>query len=263
LPGGSQVQVSLEVDRGGQLSARALVPTLNQLFEHVAQLLVPEASIEVLEASLKSANDRIAELRTSAFRQGQKSALERLHKPQQLVTDLERDISAAKGGDADAAQKARRSLIELDAMLEELEVEKHWPELSRKAMRQVTSASFLVTRFGTDSEKRLLSDVVSSVEKAQARKDIAELQRQLRLANELAMAAYYRDPDVWEDEFKEALSHVERASDQAKAQSLVQQGHQALAAGDNNKLRDIVEKLWKLLPASAEQRRQGYDSGVR
>ncbi len=263
LPGGSQVQVSLEVDRGGQLSARALVPSLNQVFEHVAQLLVPEASVPVLEASLKSATDRMAELRANAFRQGQKSTLERLSKPQQIVVELERDIAAAKGGDADAAQKARRSLIELDALIDELEVEKHWPELSRKAVRQVTGASMLVTRWGTESEKRLLSDVVSSIEKAQQRKDVSELQRQLRLANELATAAYYRNPDVWEDEFRDALSHVERASDQARAQSLVQQGNQALAAGETDKLRDIVEKLWKLLPASAEQRRQGYDSGVR
>ena len=263
LPGGSQVQVSLEVDRGGQLSARALVPSLNQVFEHVAQLLVPEASVSVLEASLKSATDRMAELRANAFRQGQKSTLERLNKPQKIVVELERDIAAAKGGDADAAQKARRSLIELDALIDELEVEKHWPELSRKAVRQVTGASMLVTRWGTESEKRLLSDVVSSVEKAQNRKDGSELQRQLRLANELATAAYYRNPDVWEDEFRDALSHVERASDQARAQSLVQQGNQALAAGETEKLRDIVEKLWKLLPASAEQRRQGYDSGVR
>ncbi len=263
LPGGSQVQVSLEVDRGGQLSARALVPSLNQVFEHVAQLLVPEASVPVLEASLKSATDRMAELRANAFRQGQKSTLERLNKPQKVVVELERDIAAAKGGDADAAQKARRSLIELDALIDELEVEKHWPELSRKAVRQVTGASMLVTRWGTESEKRLLSDVVSSVEKAQNRKDVSELQRQLRLANELATAAYYRNPDVWEDEFRDALSHVERASDQARAQSLVQQGNQALAAGETEKLRDIVEKLWKLLPASAEQRRQGYDSGVR
>jgi molecular chaperone DnaK len=263
LPGGSQIQVSLEVDRGGQLSARALVPSLNQVFEHVAQLLVPEASVPVLEASLKSATDRMAELRANAFRQGQKSTLERLNKPQKVVVELERDIAAAKGGDADAAQKARRSLIELDALIDELEVEKHWPELSRKAVRQVTGASMLVTRWGTESEKRLLSDVVSSVEKAQNRKDVSELQRQLRLANELATAAYYRNPDVWEDEFRDALSHVERASDQARAQSLVQQGNQALAAGETEKLRDIVEKLWKLLPASAEQRRQGYDSGVR
>ncbi|MFO0622946.1 MAG: Hsp70 family protein [Polyangia bacterium] len=263
LPGGSQVQVSLEVDRGGQLSARALVPQLSQVFEHVAQLLVPEASVEVLEASLKSASDRMAELRASAFRTGQKSTLERLNRPQQLVSELERDIAAAKGGDADAAQKARRTLIELDALLEELEVEKHWPELSRKALRQVTGASMLVNRWGTDSEKRLLADVVASIEKAQHRKDVAELQRQLRLANELATAAYYRNPDVWEDEFNEAISHIERASDQARAQSLVQQGHAALTASDTSKLRDIVEKLWKLLPASAEQRRQGYDSGVR
>ena len=76
---------------------------LNQVFEHVAQLLVPEASVPVLEASLKSATDRMAELRANAFRQGQKSTLERLNKPQKVVVELERDIAAAKGGDADAA----------------------------------------------------------------------------------------------------------------------------------------------------------------
>jgi molecular chaperone DnaK len=263
LPASSQVQVSLEVDRGGQLSARALVPTLNQLFEHIARLLVPEATVEVLEANLKTASDRLAELRASAFRQGNRLLIERLQKLQHLLHDLERDVNAAKGGDADAAQKARRALIELDALVEEVELEKHWPEVSQKAMRQITIAGVLVTRYGSDSEKRLLSDVVSSVEKAQARRDISELQRQLRLADELATAAYYRNPDVWEDEFQSALSHVERASDQARAQSLVQQGHEALAAGDTSKLREIVEKLWKLLPSSPEQRRKGYDSGVR
>lgn len=263
LPAQSQVQVSLEVDRGGQLSARALLPTLNQLFEHIAQLLVPEASVEVLEASVKAAEDRIAELRASAFRQGKRGMIDGLNKPQQLLSDVQRDVNAAKGGDADAAQKARRSLIELDAMLEEFEIEKHWPEISQRATRQIAGASMLLSTWGTESEKRLFVDVSSSVVKAQARRDLSELQRQLRLANELATAAYYRNPSVWADEFETASSLVEKASDQVRAQSLVQQGHEALAAGDTSKLREIVEKLWKLLPSSAEQRRQGYDSGVR
>ncbi|HLT37902.1 MAG TPA: Hsp70 family protein, partial [Enhygromyxa sp.] len=43
LPAGSEVELTLELDRGGRLSARALVPSLDQVFEEVAHLLVPAA----------------------------------------------------------------------------------------------------------------------------------------------------------------------------------------------------------------------------
>ncbi|HET9993115.1 MAG TPA: Hsp70 family protein, partial [Kofleriaceae bacterium] len=41
VPTGSAVEVTIELDRGGRLSARALVPAIDQVFEHVAHLLVP------------------------------------------------------------------------------------------------------------------------------------------------------------------------------------------------------------------------------
>src|SRR6185312_9744868 len=46
LPTGSPVEVTIELDRGGRLSARALVPSIEQVFEHVAHLLVPDAAPE-------------------------------------------------------------------------------------------------------------------------------------------------------------------------------------------------------------------------
>ena len=263
LPAGAQVQVSLELDRGGQLSARALVPSLGQVFEQVAHLLVPEATPVVLEASIKSMRDRLAELRTAAFRQGQTKAIAHLSRPEQTLVELERDVAAAKGGDADAGQKARRSLLELDAMLDELEAAKHWPELNEKAARRLSFAGRYIAQFGTPAEQRLFAEMSAAFDHARQSRNVSELQRQLRLCTELGNAAYYRDPSVWEDEFEWVCTKLEQASDQAKAQSLLVQGQEALKAGDKTALRDIVEKLWKLLPSDPELRRQGYDSGVR
>ncbi len=52
LPAGSQIELTLELDRGGHLSARAFVPALSQVFEQVAHLLVPDAAPEVLTKSM-------------------------------------------------------------------------------------------------------------------------------------------------------------------------------------------------------------------
>ena len=263
LPSGSQVQISLELDRGGQLSARALVPSLNQVFERVAHLLVPDASPETLQANIEVLRDRLAELRTAAFRQGQGKTVSQLAKPEQTLLELERDLAAARGGDADAGQKARRTLLELDAMLEELEMHKHWPELVEKVVRRLSNSGYFVARWGTPAEQRLFAEVSSAVDKAQAQKNITELNRQLRLVTDLGNSAYFRNPEVWEEEFDEVQSRLERCSDQAKAQALVQQGKAALQGGDKQALRDVVEKLWKLLPSTPELRQKGYDSGVR
>src|SRR5678816_2154652 len=53
VPTGSAVEVTIELDRGGRLSARALVPSIGQVFEHVAHLLVPDAAPDALDAALR------------------------------------------------------------------------------------------------------------------------------------------------------------------------------------------------------------------
>ena len=263
LPAGSTVQVSLELDRGGQLSARALVPSLEQVFEQVAHLLVPEASPVVLLASIATIRDRLAELRAAAFRQGRTKDIHLLSKPESTLRELERDVAAAQGGDADAGQKARRTLLELDASIEDLEAQKNWPELTEKAVRRLSSAGLHIAQFGTPAEQRLFAEISAAVDQARITRNVPELQRQLRLVTELGNAAYYRNPEVWEDEFEWVCSRMERVSDQAKAQTLVAQGHAALAASDRAKLREVTEKLWKLMPTDPELRQKGYDSGVR
>jgi molecular chaperone DnaK len=263
LPAGSAVEMALELDRGGRLTARALVPALDQVFEDVAHLLVPEATPDVLATNVGALRERLTRLGTDAFRRGSAKTVERLNNVEASLVEVERDIAAARGGDADAGQKARRTLIEVDALLEDVELDGKWPELEHDARDRLASASRWLAEFGTPEEQRIFQDTARAVEAARLGREPLELQRQLRVVSRLSTAAYYRNPQAWEWAFENCASECASASDLVRAQLLVRNGRAALERRDHAALRNIVEELWHLLPADAQSRRLGYDSGVR
>jgi molecular chaperone DnaK len=263
LPAGSEVELTLELDRGGQLSARALVPSLDQVFEEVAHLLVPAADPAVLQATVEAMRERLVTLRGDAFRNGTPQLLTTLDRVEQGLVEVERDLEAARGGNEDAGQRARRSLLELDADLEQVEQTKRWPELEARKVRTLTWASSCIAQYGTPREQKLFEEVSDAIDRAASEQDPRELQRQLRLASQLGETAWYRDPATWEYLFEDAASKADSATDLPLAQTLVREGREALTRGDNVALRRVTERLWRLLPADAKTRHQSFDSGVR
>ncbi len=263
LPSGSEVELTIELDRGGRMSARALVQSIGQVFEHVAHLLVPEADPEVLASTVVAIRGRLGELRTDAFRRGARDSIERLAKVDAALVEAERDIAAARGGDTDAAQKARRALIEVDASIESVELDRRWPELDKEAREALIWSTSWVQEYGQPHEQTLYQETARAVEKARQTRDALELQRQLRLLRRLGSSAYGRHPDAWRHRFEDAAADAGNATDVAKAQALVKEGREALAKDDNEALRRVTQKLWQLLPSAPEDRRKGHDSGVR
>ncbi len=263
IPTGSTVEVTIELDRGGRMSARALVPAIDQVFEHVAHLLVPEATPESLDSSLRELRNQIAEMRTDAFRHALAQVLEKLDRVELRLGEAERDIDAAHGGDADAAQRARRALLDVDATLAEADLEKKWPELDAQARSAAIIASSSVGMYGSEAERALLQEVVAAMDKARRDRDAAELERQMRLAQRLGNAAYSRNPEAWDSYFSSAAGEVARMSDVVQGQRLVGEGKAAQAQGDHEGLRRVVKAMWRLLPDDHEARKKGFDSGVR
>ncbi len=263
VPSGSPVEVTIELDRGGRLAATALLPALDQVFEQVAHLLVPNADPDALEASLEGLRKRIVDLRTEAFRNGWTEVLGPLDGAEGRLTEVERDVAAARGGDEDAGQKARRALIDLDAVVVESELKRQWPELEDKAFNEVAWASNWVAQFGTPAEAKLMDEVSAAVERARQARNPSELERQLRLARRLGNTSFYRHPSAWEWMFDSAASEVASATDLPRAQELVREGRKAIDRDDTPALRRVVESLWKLLPADVKTRRLSFDSGVR
>ncbi len=263
VPTGSAVEVTIELDRGGRLSARALVPVINQVFEHVAHLLVPEASPESLDAAMRDLRRQLMDLRTYAFRHQQGQVIEKLDRLEARLSEAERDIDAAHGGDADAAQRARRALLDVDGTMTEADLSRKWPELEDSARNAAIHATSMVGEHGTEAERAMVQEVVAAIDKARRDKDPAELERQIRLANRLATAAFNRTPEAWELYFDSAASEMSTMSDLPRAQKLVNEGKAAMERHDNDALRRVVKALWQLLPESSEARKKGFDSGVR
>jgi molecular chaperone DnaK len=263
LPAGSPVEITLELDRGGHLSARALVPALGQVFEHVAHLLVPEATPESLKETSNAMRARVRELHADALRRDATRVIGKLTFVEVSLAEVDANIAAAHGGDADAAQKARRTLLEIDGLLEEAEADKRWPELDDEAREELAYAALLIARWGVPAEKQLLDEATRAVEKARSARQPVELQRQLRVVRNLRSAAFHRDPKAWEKIFERAASEADQATDLVRAQTLVREGRKAIERGDTAALRIVVEDLWKILPVSAQSKKLGYDSGVR
>ena len=90
--------------------------------------------------------------RALVLRRGLGGVIDKLGKVEAALVDLALDVGAAKGGDADAAQKARRSLIELDATLESVELDRRWPELEKEAREAVVYATIVIHEHGLGHE---------------------------------------------------------------------------------------------------------------
>jgi molecular chaperone DnaK len=263
VPTGSAVEVTIELDRGGRLNARALVPSIGQVFEHVAHLLVPDAAPEALDAALRDLRRQLMDLRTDAFRRGLGQVIERLDRLEARLSEAERDIDASHGGDADAAQRARRALLDVDATMAEADLDRKWPELEGTARQIAIHASAAVGTHGSDAERTLLQEVLNAMDRARRDRDAPELERQMRLAQRLSTAAWNRTSEAWEWYFQDAASEMSTMRDLPRAQRLVTEGQAAIEAGNTDELRRIVKALWQLLPEDSEARKKGFDSGVR
>ena len=194
---------------------------------------------------------------------GQQQQVVVIRQADQARAEIERDVEAARGGDADAGQKARRGLLDLDAQLEQAESGLRWPELEETVREELALASSWVAQFGTSAEQKLFDEAMKACERARAGRQAVELQRHLRSVRKLSNAAFYRHPSAWEWQFDSAASRVSEASDVAKAEELVQRGRRALEQQRREELRQVVEQLWRLLPEDAQERRLAHDSGVR
>src|SRR4029077_17479438 len=126
---------------------------------------------EALESAMRDLRRQLMDLRTDAFRHGLGHVIEKLDRLESRLSEAERDIDAAHGGDADAAQRARRALLDVDATMADADLARKWPGLDAAARRAALAASSTVGFHGTDAERALLQEVLTAMDKARKDKD--------------------------------------------------------------------------------------------
>jgi molecular chaperone DnaK len=259
LPIGSAMEVSLSLDRSGALSGFAVVPFLGQRFDQVARLLLPDADVASLRAQIEPLRERLQAATTAA----EAEHFEALLRAKFLLSRASTDVESALGGDADAAQKARRTLLEIDEITERAQAAVQWKELEVTALDMHGRAALLVEQFGTDAERKMLPHLLDSLHRAREARQLALFETHLKVLEQITEAAFQRRPDAPELMFAYLENQVERSLDPARARSLVVLGREALAGRDRSRLRSIVDEMWHLHPCYEQDRKRGHDSGVR
>ena len=159
----------MHLDRSGQLHTRADVPAIGQTFEDVVHVLVPTASLETIAVQLESTRRRIDDVRLRAFQSAMAAAVQALQGVPELLDDAERSLQRARGGDADAAQKAHRLLLDAETALDDAEAILAWPDLESEAQRCSLLYTGLVAQWGTKAEQGLFEQALPAVDRGAGR----------------------------------------------------------------------------------------------
>jgi len=263
LPAGTRIEVTLLLDRSGQLHTRADVPALGQTFEDIAHVLVPTASLETTEKELHKTNLRMDDVRKRAFQSGMAAAVSTMDDLPEALSEAERTIAAARGGDVDASQKVHRLLLEINTSLDDAEAMLEWPELDREAQSSSLYYTQMVAQWGTPAEQHMFDQALQSAAEARRGRQAMELERALQAMRSLSKASYWRNPQSLVGEMDWLSAHVTEATDVARAQQLIEKARSAHQLGDQLVFKATLAEIWRHFPSSREDQRRSFGSGVR
>ena len=263
LPAGTRIEVTLLMDRSGQLHTRADVPALGRTFEDIAHVLVPTASLETAEKEIHKTNQRMDDVRKRAFQAGMAAAVSAMDDLPDSLSEAERTIGAARGGDVDASQKVHRLLLEINTSLDDAEAMLEWPELDREAQSSSLYYTQMVAQWGTPAEQQLFDQALEAAAEARRGRHAVDLERALQAMRSLCKASYWRDPQSLVGELDWLSAHVTEATDVARTQHLIEKARSAHQQGNPLAFKATLAEVWQHFPTSREDQRRSFGSGVR
>jgi molecular chaperone DnaK len=263
LPAGTRIEVTLQLDRSGQLHTRADVPALGQTFEDIAHVLVPTASLDTAEKEIAKTNQRVDDVRKRAFQSGMAAAVSAIEDLPVDLAEAERNLSAARGGDVDASQKVHRLLLEINTSLDDAEAMLEWPDLDREAQSCSLYYTQMVAQWGTPAEQQLFDQALQSAADARRGRSAVDLERALQAMRSLCKASYWRDPQSLLGEMDWLSAHVTEATDVSRAQQLIDKARLAHEQGNPMAFKATLAEIWQHFPGSIEDQRRSFGSGIR
>jgi molecular chaperone DnaK len=260
LPAGSPVDVTLAIDRSGNLTATARVPQVDRTFEGKLLLVAPSASAAELASALPALRAAAERLYVDPLLDDASRA--KLQAIDALLDGADAELDAARGGDADALEKLRRLVLEVEGGMAEVEAQKAWPKLELEALETIAFATSQLQVSGTATEQRALDEAMRGLERARTARNPADFGRRLRAIEGLAHAAAWRDDACVAQYFREYAGRIGECRDIRAAQRHVADGEAAMGRGDVTALRKAALALSALFPPDEEVRAKAHGSGV-
>jgi molecular chaperone DnaK len=248
LPVGTEIEITIRVDRNRRVEVVADVPILRTQFEAEVDLDNTTAPDEAdLAALVDEVEARTARLHTAARIAGDAETLQRLD---QLVTseelDTVRDELADRPVAAATAASCHRRLLEIQATLDDAEQSVDLPEQLNAARETLDRCRDLAEQTGDIGAHAELADLEQRLARAGTDARVVSSVHDRAAAVELDILRRLPDWDLVLFEAFQVNQHKLRPADQADR--LIREGEQYVAAGDLAEVHAVNEQLRRLWP---------------
>jgi molecular chaperone DnaK len=251
---GSEIELTVEIDRSAQVRAKAFIPILDEEFEDVMNLTSATPDSKDLIDELRKAKDRLRDLRLKADSTGDAKALSGLQRidGECMVPEIEKLVGPA-ASEGDAARQCQNVLNRLNSLLDDVEDALEWPSLVELAEKKLAFARDLVEtdKYANAEDRRIFGILERETRDAIEHRVPDLLRRRTEALSELVGDIVRRDPGIWVHWFEEAKETRDRMEDAGQAERLFARGDRAINTGDVPGLKESVRGLWRLLPADA------------
>lgn len=261
LHAGASIEITIEIDRGGNLEAQALVVEQKKLIKGVAELAIPSAEPAALHSLSGQLKRRITLLQQEAFRSRDEGMIRSLGTHQELLASIAMELSGLRD-DEDACQRLHRNLMELDSEIETLESRGQLQELLEECENKYFDTDYMVNQYGSEIERKMLDECAKRFRTAAELGRVNEIERAIEQLEKIHLAAYRKSPDFWCDQFRYTSARVHESKDIKQANKLVEQGRHLLEQGKLAELRGITEALWTIMPDLFKSAEHTHDSGI-
>ncbi|MEJ3745436.1 Hsp70 family protein [Actinomycetes bacterium KLBMP 9797] len=249
LPAGTEVEVTFEVDTSNLVTVVADVPLIQAQFEaeiNLDEVRTPQA--DELATALAEAEQRMAALRESRASDVPevRDKLQRLDEEGALTTA--REQVRAAGVDAGAAASAEARLREVQAHLDDIEEAADQPALVRELRDLLAEVAGLVSQVGHPADQKALTELEQRAADAIASGSSVRIKAETERVTEFLVELERRQPGWSLRLFYALCEHEGRMRPSGEARTLIREGKDAVAAGDERALDAVNTRLVRLLP---------------
>jgi len=262
LAAGSEVEVTLQMDRGGHLKGTAHLPSLSQTISQVCSFITPHADLAVMREQADQLSARLSDLQQDAFGSGDRQTIREVASLAAQLSQLRDDLSVIDDAQVERCQQLRTELLELVGDVFLYEQESKWPELDDDIESTLAWVLSWTSTYATADENQLLERTIRKLRRARERKNAREVASLLTRVTRLGNTAFHRSDNAVIELFHAYRLQASESLRVQEAQRLVQRGQQALDAGDMASLRQIVDQLGGLMPRHRETREKAFSSGI-
>ncbi len=259
VPVGSDVEITIQIDKSRIITSKAFIPILDEEFEKVINFEKETETISELKESFGREKKRLDEVCEKAGNTDSLKAKEALAKiEQEQITEEVGSLLEASEGDPGAAPQFQNRLVDLKVAIDEVEDAIEWPNLIEEAKGQLEFTRHWVNTYGEDGEKANFKTLENDTQKAIDSADPDILRRHIENIHSLGMQVALRRPDIWISWLEYCEERQSSLQEVSQAKQLINQARRAINNDDIEALKAAVRQLIALLPHEQQEELHGY-----